>query len=178
MISRVIVVGTSGSGKTSFAAELSSLTGIPHTQIDALYHQPNWVSTPADQMLRQLRDIASGDRWIVDGNYTMFTREAVWPRAQIVVWLDYSLLTVMRRVISRTFRRLITRQELWNGNRESFAFLLSKENIILWALTTHSANRRKYPRMVEAFPNVAMIRFRNPREAERWLAETSLQCRR
>ena len=63
----------------------------------------------------------------------------MWPRADTVVWLDLPRSQVMRQIVSRTFRRVLTREELWNGNREPV------EN--LWAWTRgHGALTRRRPR--------------------------------
>ena len=56
---------------------------------------------------------------MIDGNYrTVVVDGPVWQRADTVVWLDLPRRIVMRQVVSRTFRRSILREELWNGNRE------------------------------------------------------------
>jgi hypothetical protein len=43
---RIIVAGTSGSGKTRLAARIGAALQIPHVEIDALHHGPGWVKRP------------------------------------------------------------------------------------------------------------------------------------
>jgi hypothetical protein len=65
------------------------------------------------------------------------------------VWLDLPRLTTTWQVIRRTLRRALTREELWNGNREpltNFYSLDPEKNVILWSWTRHRATRKKYER--------------------------------
>lgn len=150
---RISVIGTSGSGKTTTAARLAAILDLPHLEFDSVFHQPDWTPLPDEEFQARIGEFTSSDRWIVDGNYTSHgTAGIVWPRADTVVWLDLPRTAVMRRVVSRTIRRAVTREELWNGNREPLTNFYSTEpekNIILWAWTRHGPVRDKY----EAFSN-------------------------
>lgn len=172
-MSRFVVVGTSGSGKTTVARVISERLGIPHVEIDALYHRPDWEWTPDAELDAALSRATTGDAWVVDGNYSR-TRPVTWPRAESIVWLDYPKRLVMRRVTTRTLRRVLTRQELWNGNREPWTNLYRldpEQNIIRWAWTTYDANRQKYLE-AQADPqwaHLAWIVHSSPDETKAWL---------
>ena len=43
---RILVTGCSGSGKTTVAAAVSQALGVPHHELDALFHGPEWVPRP------------------------------------------------------------------------------------------------------------------------------------
>ena len=111
----------------------------------------------------------------MDGNYSV-VREMVWERADTVVWFDLSYAVVMARTVRRTLRRVVTREVLWNGNREPWSNLYSfdpKKSIIAWAATRHAVYRRRY-REAEHDPRWAGLRFvrlRSQREADAFLAE-------
>ena len=117
------VVGVSGSGKTTLAAEIARRLGAPHLELDSVFHQPGWEPLPEQQFRTRVAEFVAGDRWVVDGNYSI-VQDLVWRRADTVVWLDPPRSQVMRRIIRRTLRRVISRAELWNGNRESWSNLL------------------------------------------------------
>lgn len=165
---RVNVVGTSGSGKTTFAAELARRLGVPHVELDALSWEANWVSAPPDVLRERVARAVADDGWVVDGNYSA-TRDLVWARADTVVWLDLSLSVVMWRVIARTMRRSLRGDELWSGNRESLRLALSRDSIILWALTTYRRRRRDYPQLFAQYPDVRFVRVRSPAQARAFL---------
>jgi adenylate kinase family enzyme len=68
-VPKIVVVGTSGSGKTTVARELAHRHGVPHVELDALFHGPNWAETPAEEFRRRVAAATDGDGWVVDGNY-------------------------------------------------------------------------------------------------------------
>lgn len=87
-LDRVVVVGTTGSGKTDLAREAARALGVPHVEFDAYRHGPGWSETPDDVFRERLRDALAGGSWVGDGNYRV-ARSVVWPRATLLVWLDY-----------------------------------------------------------------------------------------
>lgn len=137
---RICVVGTSGSGKSTTAAQIAHEMKINHIELDALHWGPNWSETPINEFRQLVTKSLSGSFWVVDGNYGK-VRDIVWPRAETVIWLDYSLPLIMWQLIRRTIQRVARREELWAGNRESLTLaFLSKDSILLWALNTYRAN--------------------------------------
>ena len=172
-LKRFDVVGTSGSGKSTFARRLAEILDLPHYQMDQLYWQPNWQKPPDEEFLPKLREIADGSRWVLDGNYR-FTIPVKWERVQLVIWLDLSFPRTIFRVTKRTIRRVFTQEDLWggSGNRESFAqSFLSRESIILWAITTYRANRRIFSELMESpeYEHIRFVRLRSPREVDQWI---------
>jgi adenylate kinase family enzyme len=130
---RISVVGTSGSGKTTLARQISQRLAIPHVELDALHHEPDWQEAPTDVFRKRVEQSLSSDSWVVDGNYSK-VRDIVWSRADTVVWLDYSLPVIMTRLLRRTLRRVVAQEELWSGNRETWQQTFSRDSILLWAL--------------------------------------------
>jgi adenylate kinase family enzyme len=132
----------------------------PHIELDAIFHQPGW--TPLDDEMFKSRVTLATEpaRWVVDGNYST-VRDIVWDRADTVVWFDLPYATVMARTIRRTVRRSVTRQELWNGNKEPLSNLWSfkpERSIIAWAATRHGVYRQRYS-AAEHDPRWARLRF-------------------
>ena len=170
---RIVVVGTTGSGKTTLAKSLAALLALPHVELDALHWWPGWREAPQGIFQAAVAEVARQDAWVVDGNYSE-ARGILWPRADVAVWLDYSLRIVLWRVTCRTLRRVLTQEALWNGNRERFwESALGRDSVILWALRTHSRRRREYSALF-ALPEHAhlrVVRLASPREARSWLAQ-------
>ena len=168
---RVAVVGNTGSGKTALARRISQCVDIPHVELDAIRHGPNWTETPDDIFRDRVSLALSGEAWVADGSYSL-VRDIVWPRTQMIVWLDYPLRTAMWRLFLRTVRRCFTQEELWNGNRESFRVaFLSRESLFLWGLKSHPRRRRTYPALFgrPEYAHLEVVRLRSPRETEQWL---------
>jgi len=169
---RIVVVGTTGSGKTTFAAHLAGRLGMPHVELDALHWEASWTKADLDRFRARVARAVGEDAWVVDGNYHV-VRDLVWTRADTLVWLDYRLPVILWRLLRRTARRVFTREELWNGNRERFLTqVATRDSILLWALRTYHRRRRNTPRLL-AQPehlHLAVVRFRTPRAAQRWVA--------
>ncbi|MGW0198626.1 hypothetical protein [Nonomuraea sp. NPDC003201] len=166
---RVSVVGNSGSGKSTLAAALAGRLGVPWLELDSVFHMAGWTPRPPEEFRAEVDAFTAGDGWVVDGNYSA-VRDLVWSRADTVVWIDLPRPAVMRRLLVRTFRRMATGAELWNGNRESFRFLLDKdESIIRWAWTKHAVYRERYRRAAEdpANAHLTFVRVASRADAER-----------
>jgi adenylate kinase family enzyme len=145
-VRRVSVVGVSGSGKTTVARALAARFGVPHVELDAIFHQPGWTSLEDEEFARRVAVAIAGDGWVVDGNCSR-VRELLWSRADTVVVLDLPRWRVMSQLLVRTLRRGWTGEELWAGNRERPRNLIRrdpKQNILLWSWTTHSKIRQRY----------------------------------
>jgi adenylate kinase family enzyme len=175
-VDRISIVGNSGCGKSTLAARLAERLGVPHLELDAVFHQPGWTELDLATFQSRVRDFAAQPAWVIDGNYRSRLDDAVWQRADTVVWLDYPRWIVMSRVLRRTFRRLITRAQLWNGNRESLRNILSWDpdtSILRWAWTQHHAYREGYGAELSnpAHAALTFVRLRRPRDTERWLAD-------
>lgn len=173
---RFIIVGTSGSGKSTLAEALASELAIPRIELDALHWLPNWVERDDEGFRQLVAEATAGDRWVVDGNYSV-VRDILWPRATDIVWLNMGRMTVFTRVLKRTLRRSITREKLWAGNTESLrkAFF-SRDSILLWSLTTYGKNVAKYTRLRQepAFAHLRWHEVRSARDAQRLLQSVRL----
>jgi adenylate kinase family enzyme len=177
-MNRISVIGSSGSGKTTVARALAERLAIPYLELDAVFHQPGWVARPDEEFRSIVSDFAEGDRWVIDGNYTSHgVAQAVWPRADTIVWLDPPRGVVMRRVVSRTLRRVVTREELWNGNREPWTNLYSHDpykNIIVWAWTRFAGVRQRYEGYLGSpeWSHLGVVRLRTRGEVGEFLKLT------
>ena len=171
-LTRTAVVGTSCSGKTTFARQLAEQLGTSHVELDALFWLPDWQIRPKDEFRELVRQKIADSRWIVDGNYSP-VRDLIWPRATAVVWLDYSFRVVFSRAFRRTLRRSVTREELFSGNRESWRrSFLSRESILLWVMETWRKNRHAHGRLVEeaGAKHLDVVRLRDPAASKQFLS--------
>ncbi|MET0272811.1 MAG: AAA family ATPase, partial [Phenylobacterium sp.] len=147
---RVSVIGSSGSGKSTFARRLAGALGCPHVELDAINWQPGWRGLHEDdpaEFVRRAAAALAGEAWVTDGNYGV-VRPTILARATDLVWLDYPRPLVMARVIRRSFLRALGGRELWpgTGNTEDFRRWLQKDHPIRWAWDTFDRRRRRCSR--------------------------------
>ena len=178
---KIAVVGCSGSGKTALARQLADRRGLEHIELDALAQLPGWTLRPADELRSDLeaRLLAAQGGWVSDGNYESMVGDAHLNQADTIVWLDLPRRIVMTRVVWRTIRRVLTREELWNGNKEPLTNLYRWDpelNIIRWTWVTHPECREKYGRASYdgSWVHAEVIRLRSPEAAEDFLGSTAV----
>ena len=170
MAQKIAVQGTGGSGKTTVAKELARRHGVPHVELDALFHGPNWVETPPEEFRRRVAAATAGDGWVVDGNYDNKLGGLVLDQADTVVWLDLPLRVSLSRVTRRTIGRIRTGEELWSGNRESWrGGFFGWNSMVVWAIRSHLRLRRARARRLARYPGLEVVRLRSAREVERYL---------
>jgi len=174
-VRRVSVIGCSGSGKTTLARALAGRLGVPHLELDGVFHQAGWVPLDRGQFQSRVAERLGAPGWVVDGNYVgQGVASLVWARADTIVWLDLPRYAVMAQLVARTLRRVVTREELWNGNRErwqNFVARRPEENLMLWAWTRHGPQRQRYARMMQdgTWAGREVFRLRSRRDVEAFL---------
>ena len=169
---RIIVVGTTCSGKSTLAENLGKKLNLDYVELDALYWQPNWVGTPDEEFAKKVDNATLGTRWVVAGNYSR-TRPITWSRAQVIIWLDYSLPLIYWRLITRTIRRNLSRELLWGTNRDRFWIhfkLWSDESLVKWLFKTYWRRKREIPALFEnpEYGHLKVLHFTSPKETNEW----------
>jgi adenylate kinase family enzyme len=105
---RVLVLGSSGSGKSTFALKLGAITGLPVIHIDQLYWGAGWVPVPRELYLQRMREAVAPNNWIMEGN-SPSTLDMRMPRADRVILFDRSRLACVARIgrrIATTYGRV------------------------------------------------------------------------
>jgi adenylate kinase family enzyme len=165
--SKIHVRGTTGSGKSTFAAELAQRLGVKHIELDALHHGPNWAQPTAEEFRERVvaAIAAAPNGWVIDGNYDSKLGSLVEDAADAIVWIDPPFHTVIIRLLTRTLHRVWHDVELWNGNRESLRTAFwGRDALIWWTVRAYFRHRRLWA-------GRGYIRLRSERAKRAWLEQ-------
>jgi adenylate kinase family enzyme len=168
---RILVMGSSGSGKSTFAQRLSAITGVPTVSLDALFWKPGWMKSDAAEFERCVTEAARQPRWIMDGNYTSSgAGEVRRSLADTVIWFDLPRRTCMTGILTRiatSYGRV--RPEMAPGCPERIDLAFFR---YVWTY-----RRLQRPKVLHYFeglrPDQTFIRFANRAEADRYLTKVA-----
>lgn len=176
---RINIVGTAGSGKTTFSNTLAHHLGLSHIELDALYWGPKWQPLALPNFRKRVKQATAENHWIVDGNYRTKARDIIWKRAQTVIWLDYPLPLVLWRLCQRSVTNIYSRRDLWEtGSRETLEKqFLSRDSFLLWAIKTHNPRRQRLAEAMQddAYAHIDFVRLPSPFHAQMWLKRMAPQ---
>jgi adenylate kinase family enzyme len=166
---RVLVYGVTGSGKTTLAARLAVVTGLPWHSVDDLTWEPGWVTVPMDEQRRRIEAICAGDCWILDTAYSQWL-DVPLARAELIVGLDYSRTVSLARLVRRTVIRALDKRPICNGNVETWRTMFAKDSILWWHFRSFARKRARMRAWAAAPATPATMLFRSPAETERWVS--------
>lgn len=172
---RILVGGSPGAGKTYVARSLADRMGLEYICNDTLFWEPNWAVKPMHERRRMFDEATARPGWTLDGNMCETDcplDRMVLERADTLIWLDLPRESVLWGVLTRTFKRCWTGEELWHGNRETWrdAFA-SRQSIVWWSMRTYDMHRRRYRAIFQdpQWSHLRRIRLRSRDEIEAFL---------
>ncbi|HEU4820061.1 MAG TPA: AAA family ATPase [Qipengyuania sp.] len=160
---RVLVIGSPGAGKSTFARALAERTGLPLIHLDAEYHLPGWTEPDEAAWQARLKQLVAGDSWIIDGNYGG-SMDYRLTKTDTAILLDYPTWLCLWRVMKRivTLRGSV-RPDAAPGCPERFDWEFLHYIVAFRATKAPAVERR-----LAAFRGT-VIRFRRPAEAQAFL---------
>jgi adenylate kinase family enzyme len=168
---RVVVIGTSGAGKSTLGVPLATMLGAEFTELDRFQHGPNWAQATPEEFREKALSAAQAPRWVFDGNYIDRIAADLWPRAELIVWLNPPLPVILQRLLRRSLTRIILRSELWQGNREGWGAVFGRNSVLAWAARSNRRHVKELPGRLAALADqgVQVVRLRSGAEARVWL---------
>lgn len=170
---RAVVIGVTSSGKSTLAERLARRFDLDFIELDALHWEPNWQEARLEVFRARVEKATEAEKWVTAGNYHV-VRDLIWPKAEAVIWLDYSLGLVLWQMTRRSLKRWWTRELLWGTNYEPFWIhlkLWSTDSLYHWLFKTYWRRKREYPVLFSRpeHQHLKVIRFTHPSQTEEWL---------
>lgn len=123
---KIVIVGVSASGKSTFARKLSEKIKLPLFLMDSIMWNPGWQYIGDKETVKKLEEISNGDAWIIEGYISKEARTFVFDRADTIIYLDYPPIVATIRYLKRWFKhRKDPRPEL-EGSPEKFDWKFMK----------------------------------------------------
>ncbi|GJL86811.1 MAG: ATPase AAA [Minwuia thermotolerans] len=91
-MTRVMVIGNAGGGKSTMCAAICAVHGLPYAAIDRIQWQPGWVPTPPEEYAEQHSDLIAQDRWLIDGYGSWESVLARIDAADTIILVDHPIL--------------------------------------------------------------------------------------
>ncbi len=159
------LVGTSGAGKTTLAKELAKRMGTIFIEIDAIRHKENWQRATDSEFQEGIeKQIGNNESWVIDG----VVGDPMGERLDLILWLDLPLHVKLNRAIKRSLKRIVTKEEIWNGNRESwYGAFLAPDGVVPFMFRAHFRHRRNMPKSTHFYK---VKRLKTAAEVDDWLS--------
>ena len=164
---RILIYGVTGSGKTTMAARMSELTGIPWTEVDTLTWEPGWVEAQKEIQIERIQTICDRDEWILDSAYGKWL-DIPLQRVELIIGLDYPRWLSLRRLVVRTLKRIRTGEEICNGNFETWKNHLNSNGLVVWHFKSFARKRERIRKWARE-GKCKVVVLRHPREFEAWV---------
>lgn len=164
---RVLVIGSGGAGKSTFAPRLGERLGLPVIHLDKAFWHLGWVETPKDEWKQKVVELCGGDSWVMDGNYSG-TLEVRLEACDTVIFLDLPRVLCTWRVLKRVVMyRNTSRPDMAEGCRERIDL-----KFLYWVWSYPDRRRPKIlARLDELAVSKKIYRLSSSVEVERFLAE-------
>jgi len=161
---KIVVLGVSASGKTTFARKLGEKTGLPVTYMDEVMWRPGWKYIGDEETAAHIQKVSLENSWIIEGYIDKKAQQALFEKADTLLYLDYPGWLSSWRYIKRWLKhRKTPRPELPDSPEKfSLEFLL------------RVYKKKEVYRLEKLFKAVdfssKIIRFKSPKEAEDFLS--------
>lgn len=161
---KVLVIGSGGAGKSTFARRLGTVLDIEVIHLDMLYWRPGWVKMDEPDWLRTVQGLVARDEWIIDGNFGG-TREMRFKAADTIIFLDIPRRVCMYRVLKRSVvYKNRTRPDMAEGCFERF-----DPEFLLWVWRFPKQGRKRLMADLQRLSDKLIIVLSSTREADRFL---------
>ncbi|MCR5207828.1 MAG: adenylate kinase [Eubacterium sp.] len=154
---KIIVIGCSGAGKSTFSKQLAEITGLPLYNLDRVYWLPDTSHLERPDFIKKQKKIMRGDEWIIDGNYRKTIKYRI-KECELCYFFDMPTEICIEGVLKR------------DKKREDIACELEPDEELINDIKAYpEIARPKALKLFEKYPEVRVITFKSHSEVNEYL---------
>jgi adenylate kinase family enzyme len=171
-LNKVLILGFSGSGKSTFARQLGHSINLPVIHLDTLYWKPGWVASSKVEWNKMLTELMQQEKYIMDGNYPSSLHMRLL-EADTVFYFDLSIFLCLYRVLKR---RLITQEDT---EMDRAGGCTEKINLLffvkwIWNFRKRYRYRTNILKELEQLVHLKnIVIFKNPQDVKKYILNTN-----
>lgn len=165
---RIVVLGTSGAGKSTVSAILAERLSLPHVDLDELANRPGRQKVPDDEFRARVHSVVGQQRWVVDGDYERKLGDLVLTSADTAIWLELPLRVTVARMWKRTAHLIRNKVEVRHG--DVLTWRLDLLRWLAWEIRSHVRRRFTMRLRLARHEGLTVMHIRSQRQVDDWLA--------
>jgi adenylate kinase family enzyme len=163
---KIVIIGSAGTGKSTFARKLSSILNIKVIHLDRIFWKRGWREKPMDTRIDILQRLVQEKEWIIEGSY-LSSSEPRLNAADTIIFLDNAPLVCLQRIIKRHFKyHEHSRRDVPEGSKDKLTLLLISKVLVF-----PFRGRRTLKQKLRKFPPEKVIWLRSSKEVEDFLVK-------
>jgi len=166
---KIMLVGSSGAGKSYLSRKIAELTGYPLFHLDREFLLPNWEGMPKDEQIAKVKEMMGNEQWVIDGNWGG-GREARFASADLVIFLDVNRWVCLWSAIRRLSKDRPDIPDFLNEKKQSM-FSKDFRQFAKLILSYNKSGRGKILALQEKYLNTPFLHIKSRRSARRILKE-------
>ncbi len=167
-MTRVMVIGNAGGGKSTMCKVLSTVHALPYYAIDKIQWKPNWVLTPEPEYTDAHEELLSKPRWLIDGFGSWSSIERRLREADTIVFVDHPIWVHYWWATKRQIKSLFFGRPDGPEGCPMFRVTIRLYKMMWWF------HKEMHPKLLVAIearrPHARIIHIRSPRELTEFAA--------
>ncbi len=171
---RIAMIGAVGTGKTTLARKLAKHYNLPHIELEKLLFE-NTIRKNEEEFRSKVKKAVSRSEWVCDGIFYNVA-DIIWPRADLIIWVDMPLGTTFKQSLRRSLHAIVTKGNKPAGQRETLKTAFGSEGIVRMTPRIHKKVQEKYPALIKQLGlERRLVRLYSTKEVEDWLKQNAVK---
>lgn len=166
LMEKIVIIGSSGAGKTTLARNLGSILKIKVFHLDRVLWRRDWEKIARERRIDILEKLVMDRQWIIEGTYPL-SSESVLKAADTIIFLDMPFLLCLKRVFKRHREKHGRRRDLPDGSTDKLDL-----HLIWKVLTFRFKDKGTFQQMLDnRKPGQEVIQLYSSKEVKEFLAQ-------